>query len=178
MDMARRAGLLVDRRAVQRRPLAVGPHGAVGNQNVCVDLWVASTAGAVLKRHPDQTRAPLQLALGPHADQARLLVEVAHRLGHAGALRTQHGAWARVSPNANSTDADLGTENIRSNPSTSGARPGGRGSASLVRGSWRSSSRVSASSATSRRAQAQQGLRPSTGPPPRGRPGSSPQRRC
>jgi hypothetical protein len=68
---------------------------------------------------------------------------------------------ARGPPSPNSTEADLGTENIRSNPSTSGGRPRrGRGSAAPVRGCWRSSKRVSATSST-----APPSSRPATPPP-------------
>jgi hypothetical protein len=47
----------LDRRPVQRHPLAVTAEGPVGHQHVGVQLGIAGPARAVLKRRPHQTAA-------------------------------------------------------------------------------------------------------------------------
>jgi hypothetical protein len=46
-EVARRLGVVVDRRVVKAGPLAVRPLGRVGDQGVDVDLGIASAGGAV-----------------------------------------------------------------------------------------------------------------------------------
>jgi len=124
-NVARRLGVFVDRRVVEASPLAVRSLGGVGDEDVDVNLGIAVSRGAMTVASGEEAVAPDELGVGSAPRPASLPLEVAER-GIEGSSASVTAALVSASPKAQSREADLGTEKVRSKPGTAPRPPTAR----------------------------------------------------